>query len=245
MRFVHHPIECKPRGALEGEHFWGNVIRKRACHRREQRAWLKGNGWVTLLCFSPAPSPVCSPSGALLHFPADVVGTRQRPGMPQLQGSSLSPITFPSLLSSPLTQLLQLSCPFLTLTKTWAAFGYWEAYTPPRSLLVSSQIVRSKEIHSNPSQCWNCLSTVSTGSDIGNFHSKFLHGWFIPICCWSENVTTVLPRTPHTSMSFRNKSSHPQQQISSKHNLEYLPFCDPTGPFPVPHPCRYLLNLKW
>lgn len=165
MRFVHHPIECKPRGALEGEHFWGNVIRKRACHRREQRAWLKGNGWVTLLCFSPAPSPVCSPSGALLHFPADVIGTRQRPGMPQLQGSSLSPIMFPSLLSSPLTQLLQLSCPFLTLTKTWAAFGYWEAYTPPRSLLVSSQIVRSKEIHLNPSRCWNRLSTVSTGSD--------------------------------------------------------------------------------
>lgn len=30
VRFVHHPIECKPRGALKGEHFWGNVIRKRA-----------------------------------------------------------------------------------------------------------------------------------------------------------------------------------------------------------------------
>lgn len=37
VRFVHHPIERKPRGALKGEHFWWNVIRKRACHRREQR----------------------------------------------------------------------------------------------------------------------------------------------------------------------------------------------------------------
>lgn len=27
--FVHHSIQCKPRGALKGEHFRGNVIRKR------------------------------------------------------------------------------------------------------------------------------------------------------------------------------------------------------------------------
>lgn len=37
--FVHHSIQCESRGALKGEHFRGNVIRKRTCHGREQRAW--------------------------------------------------------------------------------------------------------------------------------------------------------------------------------------------------------------
>lgn len=37
--FVHHSIQCEPRGAFKGEHFRGNVIRKRTCHGREQRAW--------------------------------------------------------------------------------------------------------------------------------------------------------------------------------------------------------------
>lgn len=39
--FVHHSIQGEPRGALEGEHFRGNVIRKRTCHGREERAWFK------------------------------------------------------------------------------------------------------------------------------------------------------------------------------------------------------------
>lgn len=36
--FVHHSIQCEPCGALKGEHFRGNVIGKRTCHGREQRA---------------------------------------------------------------------------------------------------------------------------------------------------------------------------------------------------------------
>lgn len=45
VRSVHHPIERKARGTLEGEHFWGNVIRKGACRRREQRVWFNRE-WI-------------------------------------------------------------------------------------------------------------------------------------------------------------------------------------------------------
>lgn len=55
VRFVHHPIERKPRGALKGEDFWRNVVRKRACHRREQRGWFNRERMNNTALLQPCP----------------------------------------------------------------------------------------------------------------------------------------------------------------------------------------------
>lgn len=124
VRFVHHPIERKACGTLEGEHFWGNVIRKGACRRREQRVWLNRE-WMDSAASAaalPHHRSRCNSSGALLHFPVDVAGTRRDWECPRGAFSGpprshpCSPLNRSNF--SPLTQPLQVSHPFLTPLRT-------------------------------------------------------------------------------------------------------------------------------
>jgi len=101
VRFVHHPIERKPRGALEGEHFWGNVIRKRACHGKERRVWFNREWMNNAALLQPCPSPISLQSQWSPTMPSSGCGwdqavTGNTPALGKLPQSY--PIPIPALL---------------------------------------------------------------------------------------------------------------------------------------------------
>lgn len=119
VRFVHHPIQRKPRGALEGEDFWGNVIRKRPCHRREQRDWFNREWMNNAALLQPCPiTNLTAISVEVSHaFQCAWLGTGRERECPSPRGAfsvlsrshPCSPLN--SSNSSSLTQPLQVSYP--------------------------------------------------------------------------------------------------------------------------------------